>query len=109
MKLYESSTVTLRAVLAHPSLQRDKIDETMEAMADATADAQDVDDAIREGGMIVRNEIDEGALEAELKALVEEVESSRTEDTLKKLTSEDMKTPTHPEIVGRVAEAQLVY
>ncbi|KAF9646407.1 hypothetical protein BDM02DRAFT_3118729 [Thelephora ganbajun] len=37
MELYESSTVTLRTIISHPPLQRDKIDETMDADADLTA------------------------------------------------------------------------
>ncbi|KAF9651091.1 hypothetical protein BDM02DRAFT_3127227 [Thelephora ganbajun] len=36
MKLYQSSTVTLRTILSHPPLQRDKIDETTEALHKAT-------------------------------------------------------------------------
>ncbi|OBZ75418.1 hypothetical protein A0H81_04292 [Grifola frondosa] len=80
MKSYESSTATLRAILAHPSLQRDKIDETMDAMASANADAREVDDAIRMGADMAQMEtgIDESELEAELAALVKESESETT-------------------------------
>lgn len=78
MKSYASSTTTLRTLLSHPSLQRDKIDETMDAMASANSDAKEVDDAIRIGGDIALGlntpgeGIDESELEAELKMLVEE-------------------------------------
>ncbi|KAF9647530.1 hypothetical protein BDM02DRAFT_3098000, partial [Thelephora ganbajun] len=59
MKLYESSAVTLRTVFSHPYLQRDKIDETMEALHSATEGAKDADLAIRlaseaEWAMMVR-------------------------------------------------------
>lgn len=68
MKQYESSTATLRALLAHPSLQRAHIDETMDAMAEATA-------AHRLGGALAASDagIDEQELEAELAALVQDV------------------------------------
>lgn len=76
MKSYESSTATLRAILAHPSLQREKIDETMEAMASANEDAKEIDDAIRIGADIAQGSatIDDAELEDEWKALVQEAE-----------------------------------
>jgi charged multivesicular body protein 7 len=73
MKSYESSTATLRALLAHPSLQRDKVEETMDALQNANADARDIYDAIRVGGDIMLNEagvqLDDDELEAELESL----------------------------------------
>ena len=76
MKSYESSTATLRAILAHPSLQREKIDETMEAMASANEDAKEIDDAIRMGADIAQGgaAVDDAELEDEWKALVQEAE-----------------------------------
>ena len=56
MKTYESSTATLRAVLAHPLLQREKVDETMDAMASANAEARDIDDAIKIGMDVAQTE-----------------------------------------------------
>ena len=81
MKSYESSTVTLRAILAHPSLQRDKVDETMDAMASANADAREIDDAIRIGAEVAASEagIDDAELEDELKALIQEAEQETRE------------------------------
>ncbi|OAX38935.1 hypothetical protein K503DRAFT_122340 [Rhizopogon vinicolor AM-OR11-026] len=81
MKTYESSTATLKAILSHPSLQRDKIEETMDALATSTADAREIDDAIRMGGDMAAAEagIDDTELEAELNALVEETEKERAE------------------------------
>ncbi|KAG1877987.1 Snf7-domain-containing protein [Suillus subalutaceus] len=71
MKTYESSTATLKAILSHPSLQRDKIEETMDALATSTADAREIDDAIRMGGDMAAVDagIDDMELEAELNAL----------------------------------------
>ncbi|KAG2356131.1 hypothetical protein BDR07DRAFT_1301345 [Suillus spraguei] len=81
MKTYESSTATLKAILSHPSLQREKIEETMDALATSTADAREVDDAIRMGGDMAA--VDAGIydmeLEAELNALVEEAEKGKVE------------------------------
>ncbi|TFY63276.1 hypothetical protein EVJ58_g3334 [Rhodofomes roseus] len=76
MKSYESSTTTLRAILAHPSLQREKIDETMEAMTSANADAKEIDDAIAMGTDIAQADvaIDDAELEDEWKVLVQEAE-----------------------------------
>ncbi|KAH9483712.1 hypothetical protein JR316_0003188 [Psilocybe cubensis] len=77
MKSYESSTATLRAILAHPSLQRSSIDKTLDALADANADAREADEAVRFGGNLavgMEDAIDDDELEAELKALVLEAE-----------------------------------
>ncbi|OCH92214.1 hypothetical protein OBBRIDRAFT_818381 [Obba rivulosa] len=81
MRSYESSTATLRAILAHPLLQREKIDETMDAMGSANTDAQEVDDAIRLGGQMAQADanIDEAELEEELQALVRESEAEQAE------------------------------
>jgi charged multivesicular body protein 7 len=80
MKSYESATATLRAILAHPSLQREKIDETMDAMASVNAEAKDIDEAIRMGVEIAQSDagIDDSELEDELAALVKEVEQEKS-------------------------------
>jgi len=99
MKSYESSTMTLRMILAHPSLQRDKIDETMDAMASASADARDMDEAIRIGGDLTA-EFDESELEDELRALLKETEREKEEEAdkerLARLGNEELKVPRQP-------------
>lgn len=78
MKLYESSTVTLRTILSHPSLQRDKIDETMDALHSATEDAKDVDMTIRLAGEVEQTTvIDDDEIERELRALVQDAEKEK--------------------------------
>lgn len=78
MKLYESSTVTLRTILSHPSLQRDKIDETMDALHNATEDAKDVDLTIRLAGEAEQATIiDDDEIERELRALVQDAEDEK--------------------------------
>ncbi|KAF8589981.1 hypothetical protein K439DRAFT_1644850 [Ramaria rubella] len=74
MKAYETSTMTLRSLLGHPSLQRDKVEATMGAMAEAAADHAEIDEAIRLGGDELQQIIDkkerEEAEEKEMQALV---------------------------------------
>lgn len=113
MKTYESSTATLRAILAHPSLQRDKIDETMDAMASANADAKDIDDAIRMGVDMAQADanIDDADLEAELAALVGDIQAEKAAETKvkeeeelqRRLSNKDLGAPAH---IPEVPEAQ---
>lgn len=99
MKSYESSAATLRAILAHPSLQREKVDETLEAMASANADARDIDDAIRQGTEIAQADagIDDSELEDELAALIKEAEqekaSAEADKTELKLSAPELSAP----------------
>ena len=105
MKSYESSTATLRAILAHPSLQRDKIDETMDAMAAAQADAADIDVAIRMGADMAQADagIDDSELQDELTALIKEAENEKTaankvreeQAVAMKLSSGGLEVPSH--------------
>lgn len=83
MKNYESSASTLRALLAHPSIQRSKIDETMEALAEANADAKEVDEAIWVGANVavgVAEVVDDDELEEEWKAMVREAEAEKQKE-----------------------------
>jgi len=107
MKSYESSTLTLRAILSHPSLQRDKIDATMDAMAEASADAREVDEAIKVGGEgAIGVDVDEGELEEELNRLVREAEGEgegegkREEEARERLEAIGMGVPSTSEAMG---------
>ncbi|EGN93262.1 hypothetical protein SERLA73DRAFT_97977 [Serpula lacrymans var. lacrymans S7.3] len=84
MKSYESSTATLREILAHPSLQRDNINETMDAMAAASADAREVEDVIKLGGDMATADggLDEAEIEEEFRLLSLEVEEQAKVDKL---------------------------
>lgn len=83
MKAYETSTMTLKSLLAHPSLKRDKIEATMEAMAEAAADHAEIDEAIRLGGEGVAaaagTTIDEEELQTELQEMIEAKEAEEKE------------------------------
>ncbi|KAI0082613.1 hypothetical protein K474DRAFT_1585221 [Panus rudis PR-1116 ss-1] len=101
MRSYESSTATLRAILAHPSLQREQIDETMEAMYNANADARDIDEAIQMGTEIAQGDIgiDNADLEDELQALVKEAERNRQDTVeskqLARMEDDTLRVPSH--------------
>lgn len=77
MRAYETSTSTLKFLLAHPTLQQDHVEKTMANMSDALADHAEIDAAIRMGGDDARRaagveDIDEDELGTELEALAEE-------------------------------------
>ena len=97
MKSYDSSAATLRAILAHPLLQREKIDETMDALAAANTDAREVDDAIQIGADLAQGEtsIDDSELEAELAALVSEVETEKAQTQRARLEAKKLSPPTN--------------
>ncbi|KAF8609953.1 hypothetical protein BDV93DRAFT_462565 [Ceratobasidium sp. AG-I] len=78
MKAYETSTATLKDLLADPRLQRDHIDQTMEGMADALADHREVEEAIALGG-VPADPVEDDELAKELQALVEENERESKE------------------------------
>ncbi|KAJ9119948.1 hypothetical protein QFC24_005431 [Naganishia onofrii] len=88
MQAYEASTATLKSVLSHPSLQRDHIETTMDALAESMADQQEIDDAIQSGGQVAVaagaaagvESVDEDALQKELEGLVIEREREREEE-----------------------------
>ncbi|WWC59757.1 uncharacterized protein I303_102319 [Kwoniella dejecticola CBS 10117] len=83
MAAYETSTSTLRSVLSHPSLSPDKISATTDALAEAMADQEEIDQAVRIGGELAtgskRVEVDEDDLAAELAELVEEEKAAQAE------------------------------
>ena len=78
MKAYETSTATLKDLLADPRLQHDHIDQTMENMADALADHREVEEAIALGG-VPTDPVEDDELAKELEALVEENERESKE------------------------------
>ncbi|SJL00495.1 uncharacterized protein ARMOST_03808 [Armillaria ostoyae] len=85
LESYAQSTSTLRTILSHPLLQRESIEQTMEAMAEANADAKEIDDAVRIGGDIAigaKAIYDEDELQAELNRLIQE---SKEEEDIKAL------------------------
>jgi len=115
VKTYESSTATLRALLAHPSLQRDAVDRTLEALADANADARELDEAVRSGmdvasGVEVPPEDDE-EIQAELAALEAEAraEARAREKTQQVVESEVMPRESASEAVEHTTERTDTY
>lgn len=93
MKSYESSAATLKAILSHSSLQRENIDKTMDALAEANADAREIDAAVRIGGdsaLGIGENVDEADIEAEWAELVKQMEADHVGG---KLSSESLKVP----------------
>ena len=91
MKSYEFSAATLKMILSHPSLQRDKIDVTMEALAVANEDAREIDQMIRDGGVIASGtETLEADVEADLSALVKEIETEEAAKATEAKKVEDL-------------------
>ncbi|KAH7341142.1 hypothetical protein B0J17DRAFT_654403 [Rhizoctonia solani] len=78
MKAYETSTDTLKQLLADPRLQRERIDQTMESMADALADHKEVEEAIALGA-VPSDPTEDDELARELQQLVEENERESQE------------------------------
>lgn len=70
LKAYETSTTTLRALLALPELDRARVDGTLDGLVDALADQAEIESAVRLGPGAAGEEADEGDLERELEALV---------------------------------------
>jgi charged multivesicular body protein 7 len=108
MKSYDSSAVTLRTILAHPSLQRDSIDKMMDALAEANVDAREVDDAVRMSGDVALGTdgiVDDDELEAEWKALVEEAETAqRLKDVQATTIGEGLRVPQeHPSVADPIS------
>ncbi|KAF9647573.1 hypothetical protein BDM02DRAFT_3187906 [Thelephora ganbajun] len=80
MKLYESSTLTLYTILSHSSLQRDKIDEMMDALHSATEDGEEVDLTIRLAGEDEKYAANEWEALEELKRVEERLEGKTPMD-----------------------------
>ena len=90
MKTYESSTTTLRALLAHPSLQRGAVERTFDALADTNADAQELNEVVRTGkdvalGVDVSPD-DEDEIKAKLAALEAKAKTDARIVTTRSLT-----------------------
>ncbi|KAI0256988.1 Snf7-domain-containing protein [Lactifluus subvellereus] len=110
VRTYESSTTTLRALLAHPSLQRDAVERTFDALADANADARELDEAVR-AGMDVALDVsaspgDENEISAELAALEAEAlaEAKAKEKTPQPVALEVMRSEGILEVAQLVPE-----
>jgi charged multivesicular body protein 7 len=79
LSAYSSATATLKSLLSHPSLQRDNVENTMEALQDVLADQKEIEDVITEGGKQAAGLDDaEEEIQAELKEL--EAEARREKE-----------------------------
>ncbi|CAE6516638.1 unnamed protein product [Rhizoctonia solani] len=115
MKAYETSTATLKELLADPRLQREHIDQTMENMADTLADHNEVEEAIALG-TVPSDPAEDDELARELQQLVEEnereaqeqeAEREREEKAIADLAKLTVHTP-QPEEKGQEEQPMLV-
>lgn len=105
MEAYEASTRTLRVALADPRLQRERVEATMDGMAEALADHREIEDAMELGEIGIVPETDDDELAAELAGLQEEVrkeekakeEQARAEELERKLTAQRVPAEAEPE------------
>lgn len=93
MRAYELSTSTLKGLLAHPSLQHDRVQDTMEQLSDTLADHAEIDGALQAGGEDMRRavgveEIDDKELEEELEMLAKQKEIEEKEEAERKQRQE---------------------
>jgi charged multivesicular body protein 7 len=84
MKAYETSTSTLRTILSDPALQRDRVDATLDAMAEANAEYKEIEETIEAGMPDTGEVVDEDELAKELEALVQEREREEKEEKERK-------------------------
>lgn len=75
MKVYQTSSKTLKSVLSNPLLDRDHVDATMDDLGETLADHREIDEAIQAGGQLAATaggalEVDQDELEKELDMLV---------------------------------------
>lgn len=93
MKSYSLSTATLRSILSHPSLQREEVEKTMDALAEANMDAREISETVNVNvdTAVGADAVDEDLVEDELAALVREAEaeSKAKEEAGKKAKEEE--------------------
>ncbi|KAL1757172.1 Snf7-domain-containing protein [Schizophyllum commune] len=92
MKSYSLSTATLRSILSHPSLQREEVEKTMDALAEANMDAREISETVNVNvdTAVGADAVDEDLVEDELAALIREseAESKAKEEAGKKAKEE---------------------
>lgn len=76
MAAYEESTAALSAALKDPRLSHERIAETTDALAEALADQEEIDAAVRGVGRV---DVDDDELAEELEALVLQEKQEREE------------------------------
>jgi len=89
MKAYELSSNTLKSILSHPSLQRDKVEETLNAMTAATDEHHIISDEIKFAlESTQQTTVDEDEIAAELANLLKDV---KAEEEAKARKAEEAK------------------
>lgn len=89
LSAYSSATASLKQLLSHPSLQRENVENTMDALQDALADQKEIEDIVAEGGKAAAgHEIMEDEIQDELKALEEEARKEKEVEEAQRMLRE---------------------
>ncbi|TRM62605.1 hypothetical protein BD626DRAFT_403645 [Schizophyllum amplum] len=108
MKSYNLSTSTLRSILSHPSLQREEVEKTMEALAEANVDAREISETVTVNvdTAVGADTIDDGLVEDELAALIREAEAeSKASKEESKVAKEEERDTAKAEEIQRQLES----
>ena len=85
MSAYQSATTSLKTLLAHPSLQRDNVENTMDDLRETLADQKEIEEIVTSTGEEVSG-IDGDEVDEEIR---EELERLQEEADLEKRKKED--------------------
>lgn len=78
LSAYSSATASLKSLLSHPSLQRENVENTMDALQAALADQKEIEEIVAEGGKAASGQdLMEDEIQDELKALEEEARKEK--------------------------------
>lgn len=81
LSAYSSATASLKSLLNHPSLQRENVENTMDALQEALADQKEIEDIVAEGGKAANGQdLVEDEIQEELKAMEEEAKKEREKE-----------------------------
>ncbi|KAM0792526.1 hypothetical protein ACM66B_005195 [Microbotryomycetes sp. NB124-2] len=83
MQALELGTKTLRSLIASPHLSLEHIEETTDALSDALADANEINEAVSQVGQLDNSLEDE--VDAELKRLIEDAEAEERKERDRKM------------------------
>ncbi|EPQ32388.1 uncharacterized protein PFL1_00584 [Pseudozyma flocculosa PF-1] len=102
MQAYETSASTLKSLMAHPSLQHERVDETMAALSDTLADHAEIEQAIQLGGESARaaagvEEVEDAELEQEMEMLAREKEREEREEEERRKKEEEERRKAEAE------------
>ena len=108
LSAYSSATASLKSLLSHPSLQRENVENTMDALQDALADQKEIEEIITEGGKAaVGQDLVEDEIQEELKAMEEEARKEQEkEEAARKVREGQAKEASSHKEAASVSNAE---